>query len=133
MTMDLKDLIRRLRSGMPNVLKEREAADALERLIAERDALLANNVAAIPLIERLVAAEAERDALRSEVEALRRKPLTEEQVLACVRSIGLPRPMGLTRDVGPYEVTEPTYYLQLLVRAIEKAHGIDAAKEQSNG
>ena len=51
-------------------------------------------------------------------------PLTEEQILACVQSIGLPKPMGLTVDRGPYEVTEPSYYLQLLVRAIERAHGI---------
>ena len=50
--------------------------------------------------------------------------LTDGQILAAIRTIGLPRPMGLARDVGPYEVTEPTYYLQLLVRAIERAHGI---------
>ena len=52
------------------------------------------------------------------------QPLTDEQILACVRSVGLPQPMGLTRDRGPYEVTEPSYFLQLLVRAIEAAHGI---------
>ena len=62
------------------------------------------------------------------------QPLKDEQILECVRSIGLPKPMGLTRDVGPYEVTEPSYYLQLLVRAIEAAHGITgAAREPSNG
>jgi hypothetical protein len=47
--------------------------------------------------------------------------LTDEQILACVRSVLLPRPRGLTRDVGPYEVTEPTHYLRTLVRAIESA------------
>ena len=47
--------------------------------------------------------------------------LTDEQILACVYSTQLPRPMGLTRDIGPYEVTEPTHYLRTLVRAIERA------------
>jgi hypothetical protein len=51
-------------------------------------------------------------------------PLTDEQMLQCVRSVGGPRLMGLTRDYGPYEVTEPTHYLRELVRAIERAHGI---------
>jgi len=51
-------------------------------------------------------------------------PLTDEQILAAIRTIGIPRPMGLVRDRGPYEVAEPTYYLQLLVRVIEAAHGI---------
>lgn len=59
-----------------------------------------------------------------------RAPLTREQILACVRSVGLPVPMGLTRDSGPYEVTEPTWFLIQLVRAIERAHGIDAALAQ---
>lgn len=53
-----------------------------------------------------------------------REPLTDEQMLACVRSIGLIAPMGLMRDRGPYEVTEPTWFLKQLVRAIEAAHGI---------
>ena len=52
------------------------------------------------------------------------QPLTDEQILTCVRSVGLIAPMGLTRDRGPYEVTEPTHYLCELVRAIERAHGI---------
>lgn len=49
------------------------------------------------------------------------KTLSDEEILACVRSVLLPRPMGLTRDVGPYDVTEPSYYLTQLVRAIERA------------
>lgn len=53
-----------------------------------------------------------------------REPLSDAQVLACVRSVGVPAPMGLTRDRGPYEVTEPTWFLTELVRAIERAHGI---------
>jgi hypothetical protein len=63
-----------------------------------------------------------------------REPLKDEQILSCVRSIGLIAPMGLTRDRGPYEVTEPTWYLIELVRAIEAAHGITATpadKEQT--
>ena len=55
-------------------------------------------------------------------------PLTEEQMLACVRSVGVPVPMGLTRDRGPYDVTEPTWFLTQLVRAIERAHGINGDK-----
>lgn len=53
-------------------------------------------------------------------------PLTEEQMMDCVRSVGTPAPMGLTRDRGPYEVTEPTWFLAQLVRAVERAHGIAA-------
>lgn len=68
------------------------------------------------------------DQMRAYVDADRaqRAPLTDEQMLQCLRSIGLPIPMGLTRDVGPYEVTKPTYFLELFVRAIERAHGIGA-------
>ena len=56
-------------------------------------------------------------------------PLTYEQMLDCVRAVGTPAPMGLTRDHGPYEITEPTWFLIQLVRAIERALGIgnDAA------
>jgi len=55
---------------------------------------------------------------------VQREPLSEAQMLACVRSVGVPAPMGLTRDRGPYEVTEPTWFLTELVRTIERAHGI---------
>lgn len=48
------------------------------------------------------------------------KPLTEVDMLDCVRSVGVQAPMGLTRDRGPYEVTEPTWFLVQLVRAIER-------------
>lgn len=56
-----------------------------------------------------------------------REPLTDGQILVCLRSLGVPAPMGLTRDRGPYEVTEPTWFLARLVRAIERAHGIGTA------
>lgn len=52
--------------------------------------------------------------------------LTDEQILTCVRSVGTPVPRGLTRDSGPHEVTEPTWFLAQLVRAIEREHGIPA-------
>lgn len=52
------------------------------------------------------------------------QPLTDEQILDCVRSVGVPAPMGLTRDRGPYEITEPSWFLTQLVHAIERAHGI---------
>ena len=53
-------------------------------------------------------------------------PLTEADMLDCVRSVGVPAPMGLTRDRGPYEVTEPTWFLVQLVRAIERKIGAAA-------
>jgi hypothetical protein len=62
-----------------------------------------------------------------------RVPLTDEQMLACVRSVGAPAPMGLMRDRGAYEVTEPTWFLTQLVRAIERAHGIAAAPQPKEG
>lgn len=79
--------------------------------------------------------------LNDELEAVRRAalsaaprvPLTDEQVLACVRSVGAPAPMGLMRDRGAYEVTEPTWFLTQLVRAIERAHGIAAAPQPEGG
>lgn len=52
------------------------------------------------------------------------QPLTDEQILDCVRSVGVPAPMGLTRDRGPYEITEPSWFLTQLVRAIERTHSI---------
>ena len=62
-------------------------------------------------------------------EPVARVPLTEKQMLDCVRSVGTPAPMGLTRDRGPYEVTEPTWFLIQLVRSVERAHGIAAAPQ----
>lgn len=51
-------------------------------------------------------------------------PLTDEQILDCVRSVGCQVPSGLTMDRGPYEITEPSWFLTRLVRAIERAHRI---------
>jgi len=56
--------------------------------------------------------------------AQQRGPLTDEQILDCVRAVGVPAPMGLTRDRGPYEITEPSWFLTQLVRAIERTHSI---------
>lgn len=66
-------------------------------------------------------------------EPVARVPLTEKQMLDCVRSVGTPAPMGLTRDRGPYEVTEPTWFLIQLVRAVERAHGIAAPQTPAPG
>lgn len=63
----------------------------------------------------------------AELEA-QRGPLTDEQMLACARAVGLPTPRGLIRAVGPYEVSEPTHFLQELVHAVERAHGIEEVK-----
>lgn len=45
-------------------------------------------------------------------------PMTDEDILKCVRSVGTPIPMGLIRDRGPYEVSEPTYFSRRFVEAI---------------
>ena len=52
------------------------------------------------------------------------QPLTDEQILDCVRSVGCQVPSGLTMDRGPYEITEPSWFLTRLVRAIERANRI---------
>lgn len=51
-------------------------------------------------------------------------PLTEAAILRIVQRTIHGTTLRLTRDVGPYEVTEPTHDLCMLVRAIEAAHGI---------
>jgi hypothetical protein len=53
-----------------------------------------------------------------------RVPLTEEQLLRIARDEAMGTSIKLTRDVGPYEVTEPTYVYKQIARAIERAHGI---------
>lgn len=48
--------------------------------------------------------------------------LTDEQLIACIRSAAAGSvPMGLLRDRGPYEVTEPTWFARNLADAIVKA------------
>lgn len=68
------------------------------------------------------------------------KLLTDEQIVECVRSVGQPVPMGLLRDIGHYEITEPRPFARDLVRAIERtcaeAWGVKLAgqgKEARNG
>lgn len=45
-------------------------------------------------------------------------PMTDEDILSCVRSVGTPTPMGLIREHGPYDVSEPTYFSRRFVEAI---------------
>lgn len=52
------------------------------------------------------------------------QPLTDEQLLAIARNEASGTSVKLTRDVGPYEVTEPTHVYRCIARAIEVAHGI---------
>ncbi len=64
-----------------------------------------------------------------------RVPLSDEQVLACIRSAQVgPVPMGMTRERGPYDVTEPTYFAQRFARAViaeyERLNGISATPRQ---
>lgn len=67
--------------------------------------------------------------LRAELAAAP-QPLTEAAILRIVQRTIHGSTLLLTRDVGTYEVTEPTHDLCMLVRAIERAHGITPAKEQ---
>lgn len=47
--------------------------------------------------------------------------LTDERLIACIRSAAGPAvPMGLLRDRGPYEVTEPTLFARNLASLIER-------------
>ena len=48
-------------------------------------------------------------------------PLTDEQMLKCLRSITKANELRLARDVGPYEVTEPTQDFRDLVQAVRAA------------
>ena len=64
-----------------------------------------------------------------------RVTLSDEQVLACIRSAQVgPVPMGMTRERGPYDVTEPTYFAQRFARAViaeyERLNGISATPRQ---
>ena len=52
------------------------------------------------------------------------QPLTDEQLLAIARDAAGGTSIKLTRDVGPYEVTELTHVYRCIARAIELAHGI---------
>ena len=64
MTPDLKELTRRLRETPPNVLKEREAAAAIDSLIAELERSQQLNAANAKLfLEDLAKVEQERDAI----------------------------------------------------------------------
>lgn len=57
--------------------------------------------------------------------------LTDEQLIACIRGAAAGSvPMGLLRDVGPYEVTEPTWFARSLANAILKAAGAAAAQPE---
>lgn len=80
-------------------------------------------------IDAALAAQAEYERANGISESAAGVPLTDGQILSCVRAIGPRVPMGLTRDRGPYEVTEPTWFLTQLVRTIEAAHGITASPD----
>lgn len=54
------------------------------------------------------------------------QPLTDAALLKIAREEAGGTVIKLTRDVGPYEVTEPTHVYRLIARAIERAHGIGA-------
>ncbi len=69
------------------------------------------------------------DFHRAHPAPVERVTLTDEQILACIRSAQAgPVPMGMTRERGPYDVTEPTHFAQCFARAViaeyERANGI---------
>lgn len=104
-------------------------------LIAGFEALDNETRRAAKLDEWIAALAAAPTDVEQAAETPARVALTEAEILKCVRSVGLIAPMGLTRDRGPYEVTEPTHCLVQLVRAIERAHGIQSGTdgEKRNG
>lgn len=73
----------------------------------------------------IAAAMAIRSATQPAAEPQPVAPLTDKQILRCIRdaAAGCP-PMGLVRA---YDMPAPTHYAVCLVRAIEAAHGIGAA------
>jgi hypothetical protein len=55
------------------------------------------------------------------------RPLTEEQIVACITEAGCHGgAMRMSYGSGPYEITRPTINAIELVRAVERAHGIVA-------
>jgi hypothetical protein len=72
-----------------------------------------------------------QDRAALEAQPAKREPLTEEQILRCIQSIGLGDILRLTYDSGPYEVTKPTHEAVNLARAIERAHGISTDPTQA--
>lgn len=46
--------------------------------------------------------------------------LTDDEILDALATVGIPRERPWARDVGPYDVTEPTHDLKRLVREIAK-------------
>lgn len=46
--------------------------------------------------------------------------LTDDEILATFEAVGIPRARPFARDVGPYDVTEPTYDTKRLVAEIER-------------
>ena len=78
---------------------------------------------------------AERLRVAAHPAPVERVTLSDEQVLACIRSAQVgPVPMGMTLERGPYDVTEPTYFAQRFARAViaeyERLSGISATPRQ---
>lgn len=46
--------------------------------------------------------------------------LTDDEILAALEAAGIPRERPFARDVGPYDVTEPTHDIKRLVAEIER-------------
>lgn len=71
---------------------------------------------------------------RAAVEADRaqRKPLTDEQIVACLVESSCVGTVKMSYDVGPYEITKLSVNAEQLTRAIEAAHGIPAPKGGSS-
>lgn len=67
---------------------------------------------------------AEVDRLAAENEGLKAallRPLTEEQIVACLVDAGCLGTVHMSYDAGPYEITRSSLRADAFVRAIEKA------------
>jgi hypothetical protein len=60
--------------------------------------------------------------------AAEREPLTDDQLMAAMHSIGVNGQgrVSLTYESGPYDIDKPTNVAVMLCQAIERAHGIVA-------
>jgi hypothetical protein len=46
--------------------------------------------------------------------------ITDDEILVALKAAGIPRERPWAHDVGPYDVTEPTYALKRFVEEIKK-------------
>lgn len=94
-----------------------QLAEALEQMIACHDEAIC------PAVD--VAREALAAYRAGQPPASDRVPLTEEQLVHCLNQSSCVGTVKMSFDSGPYEITRPSINADRLLRAIERAHGIN--------